>query len=518
MLDAKRPVARKLPAPDRNVVTTEAPFWTGTAITGEPNYLSVEGNISVPSIYVNGDETGGEDVHEAVWNGLGGDGTGSGLIQGGYQIDVTKSVVNYTTFREYCCGDSHSNGYKGDFNPKPGDQVYSEEWYCDKNGNKNLTGGYGCTYLHDLNSGAVLNCVSPTSNQCWSVPALPLCSVNPNAANCMTLGKAAEWVIELQSGSNSLQGQDWVDTADTVTLTGSAYSSKTGSYSQTVNQDPFLSYLADFTGITSTSHMNVSIGSGDETYFNVSQFEQVGGLSHSGALNQVIAVGLNMQGAKIGDPWVLGSAANSNGDYPIYNLVFGVWDKMPGAGTQLAIGPEGYPWVVNHAGVAFYWNSGGWTPIGGTYCASHIAVGSGGTYGTPWILGCHEGTNGYNIYKLENGAWVQQTGQATAIAIGKSGPWIVQKSGNVYYWNGSSYKEAPGNPCATSIAAAPITPFGDSWGDVWTTGCHEQSTGYNIYQLQGNSWVQIPGSATSISISPDLGVPWVVNSNGIVFE
>jgi hypothetical protein len=221
---------------------------------------------------------------------------------------------------------------------------------------------------------------------------------------------------------------------------------------------------------------------------------------------------------------VLGSNPNSNGDYSIYEWVNGGWNKMPGAGTEIAIGPAGYPWVVNHAGVAFYWNGSGWEPISGTYCASHIAVGpnsNGSRYGTPWTLGCHEGTNGYNIYKLEGSNWVQQTGTASAIAIGPYGPWIVQPSGNVYYWDANKYVEAPGKPCASAIAAAPIQSqlANLSNDDVWILGCHEQSTGYEIYQYQGvNMWVPIPGYATQISISPDYGIPWIVDKNGNIYE
>jgi len=117
MLTSKRP----RPATQK-VNQTASPYWTGTAITGKQSYISVEGNISVPKVIANGDETGYDvgdnDVHVAVWNGLGGFGTGSGLIQGGYQIDVDESVLSFDTFREYCCGNPNSNGYKGDFSPK----------------------------------------------------------------------------------------------------------------------------------------------------------------------------------------------------------------------------------------------------------------------------------------------------------------------------------------------------------------------------------------------------------------
>jgi hypothetical protein len=55
---------------------------------------------------------------------------------------------------------------------------------------------------------------------------------------------------------------------------------------------------------------------------------------------------------------------------------------------------------------------------------------------------------------------------------------------------------------------------------VWITGCGDATDeGSNIFQLQkGTAWVQIPGVASQISVSPDLGVPWLVTLTGEIFE
>jgi hypothetical protein len=43
--------------------------------------------------------------------------------------------------------------------------------------------------------------------------------------------------------------------------------------------------------------------------------------------------------------------------------------------------------------------------------------------------------------------------------------------------------------------------------------------GFDIYQLQFGSWVKIPGpAATQISVSPDLGVPWIINYSEHIYE
>jgi hypothetical protein len=161
------------------VFTTSSPWWVGSVLTGAPSYVSVEATFNVPRAIPGGDATTSTGV--AIWNGLGGYGTGSGLIQGGIQIQTGPTTAAYQTFREYCCGDPDSNGYGGDFNPNPGDQIYSQQWYCDSVGNLNLNGGYGCSFLHNMTSGAILSCTAANGSPCWSVQALPLCTASPTA-------------------------------------------------------------------------------------------------------------------------------------------------------------------------------------------------------------------------------------------------------------------------------------------------------------------------------------------------
>jgi len=302
-------------------------------------------------------------------------------------------------------------------------------------------------------------------------------------------------------------------------MSGSAISSTTGSYSQTVSNDPLVYELVDFTN--TVSHMKISLGTTNETYFTSSQFKQVIGLANNGAGAESIGVGPSGKEPNVGDAWTLGYTADSTGNYKIYQWKNSAWVQRAGGATHIAVSPQGYPWVITKLGAIYYWNGSAFVLAPGNACASWISVGSnafGSTYGDPWILGCHEGTNGYNIYQLQGSTFVQQPSQAIRIAVGPLGPWIINKAGSVYYWDGSGYAEAPGSPCATDIAVAPlfsVFPF----GDAWITGCHFQGTGYNIYQLNMNGvWEQVPGEANQISLSPDSGVPWVVNSQGHIYE
>jgi hypothetical protein len=543
MLLAKRPSAHS-----HTVFTGTAPNWTGSVLTGAPAYLSTIANFTVPTALPGEDETANTQV--SIWNGLGGYNTGSGLIQSGIDISTSSTVAAYGSWREYCCGDPDSNGFGGAFVPNPGDQIFAQQWYCDAQGNANLLGGYGCSFLDDITAGAVLSCTSATGSPCWSVQALPLCSVSPGTPNCMTVGLAAEFIIEDQTPNagpfTPLAGQFEMD--------GSAYSTATNSYSQTIGTDSAVTLLTDFTA--TTSHMLVSLGTDDQTYFNVSQWAQIPGSALSwlvpcpGKVNdcypQSIAVGPSSNGSTIGGPWVLSSEQDESGNFSLFQLVNNTWVRRPGpgslastlfhtdaaAGRQLAISPQGYPWVVNQLGQSYYWNGSAFELAPGNGCATAIAVGPnayGSKYGDPWIIGC-DGADNVNgsIYQLQGSTWVKQVGSANRIAVSPQGvPWVVTAAGSIYrgaqlnlFGNQTlDWVLVPG--CATSIAVGPNTaPLAGPYGDVWVTNCQPQGdAGHSIYQLQnGTSWVQIPGVASQISVSPDLGIPWVVNFGGQIFQ
>jgi hypothetical protein len=266
MLEAKRADAFK-----HERFVTQAPQWTGSVLTGVPPYVSIQGMVNVPTAIPGGDQTTNTVV--ALWNGLGGYQSGSGLIQSGVTLFTTPTTANYLTWREYCCGDPNSNGYGGAFVPNPGDTIYIQNWYCDAQGRPSLNGGFGCSFLHDLDTAAILSCTSATGRPCWSVPALPLCSDSPAAPNCMTLGLSAEFIIEHQSDQLQPPLVAFTDFTPTVRMTGSAQSSGVavvtpfGSRSQNVGSDPAVFVLTDFTN--STTRMDVTLGERDSTCFTI---------------------------------------------------------------------------------------------------------------------------------------------------------------------------------------------------------------------------------------------------------
>jgi hypothetical protein len=519
-LEIKRPNNRPQIAPSNKGT---APPWTGSVMTGAPKYLSIEADFAVPTAIPSGDETTNSEI--SIWDGLGGYNTGSGLIQGGVFVQTTPTVAAYQAFREYCCGDGDSNGYGGAYVPNPGDQIYAQNWYCDANGNISLSGGYGCTYIENLTSGVILSCTSATGSPCWSVKALPLCSKDPTYPNCMTLGRAAEFIIE-----NETSGA-FTDFTPTVDMYGAAYSSTTGNYTQTITSDPKVTTLVDFTD--STSHLTVSLGTTNETNFSTSQFLKIAGAAYNALVPcpqpgplcypQSIAVGPSTNGSPIGTPWVLGTGKTSAGDYYVYQWQNGGFVQTNGAGLQIAVSPEGYAWVVTHLGTIYYWNGSTFLPAPAG-CATAIGVGPnryGSQYGDPWIIGCNasEISDG-SIYQLQGSTWVEQPGAANRIAVSPEGvPWVLDAGGTVFYWNGAGFSAGPAG-CANSIAVGPVTaPLSGLFGDVWIVGCgNVNSGGAKIFQMQNNSWVLIPGDAEQISVSPDLGVPWLVTRSQQIYE
>ena len=241
MLYAKRPARHT-----HTVTPAKAPPWIGSVMTGSAPYRSITATFQVPTAIPGADGT--TSTAASIWPGLGGFGTGSGLIQAGVEIETTPTTASYITWREYCCGDGDSNGYGGAFVPSPGDKILAQAWYCDANGQPDIGGGFGCSYLYDFQSGAVFSCTiprgDPSNPPCWSVKALPLCSVNPNAPNCMTLGTSAEFILENQSGQLSPAKDQFPKFTPTLVMSGTAVTS-TGGVS-TVDVDPTVTLLIDY--------------------------------------------------------------------------------------------------------------------------------------------------------------------------------------------------------------------------------------------------------------------------------
>jgi hypothetical protein len=227
--------SRRLPSAGLN--TTTAPNWTGMGMNGAPPYNSITAQFNVPTALPLADGTGTTAI--SIWDGVTGS-VGSTLIQTGIFVNTSSSGASYLTFREYCCGDGISNNYSGAFNPSPGDQILVQSWFCDQQGNPSLTVGFGCTFLHDLTSNAILNCVKATDPNCPSVP--PLSSFGG-------YGNEADFIIEAEVvGAGPLT---FTPFTPAVTMTGEALSTS-AKKNETIGTDPNVNLYTDFTNSVTT--------------------------------------------------------------------------------------------------------------------------------------------------------------------------------------------------------------------------------------------------------------------------
>jgi len=238
---------------------------------------------------------------------------------------------------------------------------------------------------------------------------------------------------------------------------------------------------------------------------------------------QSIAVGPNANGSTLGTAWVLGTGKTSAGDYYVYRRQGSSWVRTDGAGLQIAVGMDGYPWVITHTGSIYYWNGSTFVLAPGNGCATSIGVGpyggNGFQYGNPWIIGCNGSstTNG-TVFQFWDSQWLPLGGgAANRIAVSAAGAvWVIAVNGTIWYLD-SIYGWTQISGCATSIGAGPPRT---QWTDVWITGCGDvNNQGAKIFQLQdpSGSWVRIPGVASQVAVSPDQGVAWVVTLTGEIF-
>jgi len=289
-----------------------------------------------------------------------------------------------------------------------------------------------------------------------------------------------------------------------------------------------------FTAAAGLSLVMVAMASGQGDP-RVSGFKRIPGTAQSNMVPcpvagytcypQSIAAGPN------GTAWILGTAQTSEGDYYVYRRERSKWVQTDGAGLQIAVGVDGYPWVITHLGTIYYWNGNTFVLAPGNGCAMSIGVGPGDgsstyPYGAPYIVGCDGSSTtngGIYEYKGPTTGWYQLQGDtANRIAVSPQGVAVVITTSGVVFYdvNGSIFGSNPPG-CASSVAAGSDSdPLAAPYADVWITGCgNVNNQGAKIFQLQnGTAWVRIPGVASQISIAPDTGVVWVVTLTGEIFE
>jgi hypothetical protein len=216
-----RGVASAPPANAGVTVGTLQP-WTGAVLKGSyhpslnptltRSYALNEASWNVPAVTPSG--YGVTTAVMAVWNGL--DNSGA-LLQAIVDVNANSTAASYGIHRQ-CFATHGSTTPQGDeagitFQPKAGDEIYAQEWWCDANGAVNMSGGYACTHMTDLTQNVIWECDQANSTSCASYQI--------DASTSGRRGVWAEFVVENQTSQSVPNDNNWPAFAP-ISMKGSA--------------------------------------------------------------------------------------------------------------------------------------------------------------------------------------------------------------------------------------------------------------------------------------------------------
>ncbi len=147
-----------------------------------------------------------------------------------------------------------------------------------------------------------------------------------------------------------------------------------------------------------------------------------------------------------------------------------------------------------------------WIHIPGS--AYDIAAGNGDTV---WVIGTDKEEGGYGIHKWDGNVWTKINGGAVRISVDINGnPWVVNSNGNIFKLQNNNWILLPG--LASDIANGKD-------GSVWIVGVNKAVNGNDILNWNNHKsdWVKVSASGSRISIDKD-GIPWIVGSDGTIYK
>jgi hypothetical protein len=165
-------------------------YWTGALLSGSyvanskpaltQGYVEAYANVNVPEITPGGFGTALTEM--SIWTGL------DNVFQSIIWVQTGSAAANtFVNTQYHVPGQTNfAQQQSTSFQPGWNDEVFVEEWYCDSAGNPNLTGGYGCTHMTDVTTGAVWDCSKASSQSCASYPL--------QAGN--QVGQSSEFIVE----------------------------------------------------------------------------------------------------------------------------------------------------------------------------------------------------------------------------------------------------------------------------------------------------------------------------------
>jgi hypothetical protein len=201
--------------------------------------------------------------------------------------------------------------------------------------------------------------------------------------------------------------------------------------------------------------------------------------------------------------WAIGTSAVPGGG-SVLRWDGTAWTTVPGGGAQVAVGPDGQPWMVNEAGAIFRRVGDAWQTLPGS--ARDIGVGADGSV---WIIGTNAVPGGYSVQQFTGSGWTALPGGGVRIAVGPDGqPWIVNDAGTIYRRVNNTWQTLPGRARDIGVGAD---------GSAWIIGTDAVAGGYSVQQFTGSGWTAVSGGGVRISVGRD-GQPWMVNDAGRIFR
>jgi peptidoglycan hydrolase-like protein with peptidoglycan-binding domain len=139
----------------------------------------------------------------------------------------------------------------------------------------------------------------------------------------------------------------------------------------------------------------------------------------------------------------------------------------------------------------------------------HVAVGRVNGTTEVWAVGDTPTEGGLGIHKWNGSDWARQPNiGGVRVAVGITGPWVVQTDGKVLRRINGTWQDTQGK--AKDVAAS-------ATGDVWAVGLLDS----RVYKWSGSAWTKesdaINGEAHRIAVT-SVGIPWVVQADGDIYE
>jgi len=183
------------------------------------------------------------------------------------------------------------------------------------------------------------------------------------------------------------------------------------------------------------------------------------------------------------------------------------WNQINGGGVRIANTAGFGAWLVNNGGSIYRLHQNGlWESLPGA--GTDIAAGGG----RAWLIGVDGVPGGHGVYSLNDtgSGWQFANGGGVRIAVGPDGqPWIVNDTGAIWHLAPGGWVNVPGGARDIGVGAD---------GSVWILGLNWTFSGYQLYRYNGTGWDALPGSGgVAISVGPD-GMPWIVQDGGTILE